>query len=254
MAVEATLFTLLFIRGLAKSYRWFTVFLSVGLLQQIYTANLDVHSPAYAMNWALFEFAHLMMLGYASMELIRKILSHYEGMAAFASTCFGLLFTLSCAGGAIGTMPRIGSSNWLQNETYIALKVLSWESLALFLFLTSTALWFAIYPIAMRRNVRLHLILLALYGGVIPWVSVLLIEGMQGERAKDAVNLAMSLAEITCLALWSVGMTPAGERERQLLPIPENERELCETRYVETMASLRSEATVASFLETLDAE
>ena len=254
VAVQATLLLVLFRRRLVRSYRWFASYLFIGLVQQIALRGLDIHSLDYAFGWSFFEFAHLTLLGYAAIELIRKVLDHYEAILGFASTCFGLLFTLTCVLGAVGTMPSIGSSNWLANETYLALKFLRWESLALFLFLCSTALWFSVYPIAMRRNVRLHLILLALYGGAIPWVSVLLIESTQNARSKDAVNLAMSLAEITCLATWSVCFTRTGERERTLLPLSEAEGALRESKYAETMASLRSEATVASFLETIDAE
>ena len=213
---EAILLILLFRRGLASRYRWFVTFLVVELTQMITLLSLDPGSAIYAKYWAASEVLLLLALGFAVVEVTKRILEHYRHVNELAASSFGMTFCFGFAAAIVLLLPFLEASSWQPTHTYLLVKVLRWESVTVFLFLAAQVLWFKLFPIKMRRNVVLHRWLLAFYGGAVPGASVFLYDLFDRDKIKRTwINLGMMGLQICLLGSWCLWFNTSGEKDEE---------------------------------------
>lgn len=242
-------------RGLARLYPWFLVYLVADIGQTFAGMGHHWSTARYAEIWAWTEVLVLVGLVMATLELVGKLIAYYPGISELAKNGLGTLFGLAIVLGTIilGVDLLIPDKyaylipKATQVSLGMALRFLTFVSSALAIFLIGLALWYSVFPIRMRRNVKLHRVLLALYGGLIPFAALLVIEAdVSTPQVTDATNLAMGFLQIGCLVTWCVGLTPSGEVEPEAPCLSIAEMELESRSYERLMDALKRRTRLAA--------
>ncbi len=196
-------------RKLATRYVFFTAYMAAALLRECALDGLDVHSRLYAGAWAASQPILLVCQALAIIELFRFVLQHYPRTGKFSRLILGACFTLAAMFGSGMALWDIDAGSripWWLSLTFGFTRWVSWMSCGV---LALQALWFSLFPIPMRPNIRHHRWLLAWYAGIGP--GLMSIVAKLPIKIIDEANLCFVVSEVLCLIAWSVLLTPRGE-------------------------------------------
>jgi hypothetical protein len=191
-----------------------------------------VYGYAWVATAPLFWLAYILVV----LELYSLVLRDYPGIASLGR--WVLIAGLVVSVGLSGLSLKIDLSN--AGELYrLILYTTSIErgvmtSLAIFLLVI--ALFLMWFPVPLSRNVMMHSMVCALY--FLGSTMGLLVRNVTGHGVTMAVNVAMSALDLTCLVLWAVLLTRAGEASTRL--IRNNWRPEQQERLLEQLSSVNA--------------
>lgn len=232
----AALASRLCVTGLKRVFPFFFIYLVFRLVRSTGLYFLPYGTNLYGYIWVatapLFWLANILVV----LELYSLVLRDYPGIASLGR--WVLMFGFAASIGVSGLTLTIDLSN--PNELYrlilytTAIERGVMTSLAIFLFvITLFLMW---YPVPLSRNVLRHSAVCALY--FLGSTMGLLVRNVAGHAANAAVNVAMNALDLTCLILWSVLLTRAGETSTRLLR--NNWRPEQQARLLEQLSSVNA--------------
>jgi hypothetical protein len=200
-------------KGISGRYYAFMVYLAFGLIRAIAFLTFDPNTNRYAIVWMVSEPINLLLEVAVVLELFKLICEHHPGIGAFARY-FLLGATIVSAGLAAAPLAMdLKGINWAAPELALILVIKRVVSTTLLAFVLSAAMLVRYTGVFLRPNAVLHARLLATFFAISSlsyWLANLMPESRVG------VNIGMLAASSTCLAVWAVRMTAAGEVQPQL--------------------------------------
>lgn len=205
-------------RHLAARYRFFCGFLCAQLLESVALFGIDSHSTLYATIWSIAQTPVWVFQVLAIVELMSLVLEHYPRMGQFANVIVSSSFVLGALVAACITVIELPGSALMRLSLLLSWKVtkyLAWTSFAV---LGVQAIWFALIPVPMRPNVKLHRLLFTWYAGLTPGILIL-VAASRKILFVDIANVCLLGSAVICISIWITKMRSIGEIEPYIPPI-----------------------------------
>jgi hypothetical protein len=231
-AGTALLSVRLYASGLSRKYRAFFYYLIFSTLQLGYMACLDPTSRRYQDAYVVSEPISWFLYAVVVLELYSLVLADYQGLYTVGRWALIIAVTLALLASAISLMvPSIGNQ---QKSLLGGLSVLRYYYVAeravylsLIVFLLTILFVLLQYPITLKRNIVVHLVVFLVYflGNTV----VYLVVSMVGWDAVPEVPYPLLAVTLGSLGAWLALLNPAGEmRKIRLRPawMPGKEEQL----------------------------
>lgn len=200
-------------RGLAQSYRWFTFYLTFGIVRDV-TLNFcgdPSLSDAYALAWMASEPFSLALLFLATNEIVGKVPGHYRGFGNFGQKRLRYLLDLALAGALLSSVIEASGPQWdLSQPTLLRLAFavhrITTSTLAVYLVLV--AFFVSRVPVSFQRNLRIHSRLFACY---LSFQTGVMLAAVIIGHATPAIGNLVTGGSAVLFLLWAVLLTRAGE-------------------------------------------
>jgi hypothetical protein len=231
-AGTALLSVRLYASGLSRKYRAFFYYLIFSTLQLGYMASLDSTSRPYQDAYVLTEPISWFLSAVVVLELYSLVLADYQGLYTVGRWALIIAVTLALLASALSLLvPSIGK----QQESLLGgFSVLRYYYVAeravylsLIVFLLTILFVLLQYPITLKRNIVVHLVVFLVYflGNTVAYLVV----SMVGWDAVKAVRYPLWAVTVGSLGAWLALLNPAGEmRKVRLRPawMPGKEEQL----------------------------
>ncbi len=211
-AGQVILLVCLLRRHLTGRYRFFCGFLCAQLLESIALFGVDSHSTRYASIWSIAQVPIWIFQLLAILELMSFVLEHYPKIGQFANVIVSSSFIVGAILAACVAVIEIPGSASMQLSLLLSWEVTKYMAWISFTVLGAQAVWFILFPVPMRPNVKLHRLLFTWYAGLSPGILILL-AGSRKVLFNDIANVCLLGSAAICLCLWTIRMQPDGERE-----------------------------------------
>jgi hypothetical protein len=232
VAGTALLSVRLYTSGLSQKYRAFFYYLIFYTLQVGYITRLDVRSRAYLDAYVITEPISWFLFALVVLELYSLVLADYQGLYTVGRWALIIAVTLALLASALSLLvPSIG----MQQKTplggfsvlryyYVAERAVY---LSLIVFLLTILFVLLQYPITLKRNIVVHLVVFFVY--FLANTVVYLVVSMVGWEATKKVRYPLWAVTLGTLGAWLALLNPAGEvRKIRLRPawMPGKEEQL----------------------------
>jgi len=201
--------------GLQRTFPLFFILLAYRVVRGLGLYYLPQPSNLYSWAWGvslpLLWLAYILVI----LELYALVLRNYPGIASLGR--WVLVVGLVVSIGVSGVSLKVDLSN--PSEGYQRILIFTtiergvMSSLAIFLLLIT--LFLVWYPVPLSRNVMMHSMVCAIY--FLGTTMGLLIRNLTGHQVTVAVNIALSVVDLTCLILWAALLSRAGETTSMML-------------------------------------
>ena len=233
-AGTALLSVRLYVSGLSRIYRAFFYYLIFSTLQVGYMARLDSNSRPYLDAYVGTEPISWFLYAVVVLELYSLVLADYQGLYTVGRWALIIAVTLALLASALSLLvPSIGK----QQESLLGgFSVLRYYYdaeravyLSLIVFLVTILFVLLQYPITLKRNIVVHLVVFLVYflGNTVVYLVVSMV-GWDAVKAK-AVRYPLWAVTLGSLVAWLALLNPAGEmRKIRLRPawMPGKEEQL----------------------------
>lgn len=200
-------------RGLRPRYAAFAAWLSVSGLIDAALLWIPHETMLYAELWSATQPILWTLQLLAVQEVMSLVTEQYPQLGVAAKVITSSSFTVGIIAAAISVFSNLNTSHvplWLD----VTWRVTRYVCCASCFVLVAQILWFALFPVPMVPNVRIHRRLFTLYGGVLPTLA-LLIGDVGSQRLNDYVNVGYLSGVLVTLCCWIGLLTP----DREYCPI-----------------------------------
>jgi len=231
-AGTALLSVRLYISGLSRKYRAFFYYLIFSTIQMAYTTRMDPASRSYLDAYVVTEPISWFLYAVVVLELYSLVLADYQGLYTVGRWALIIAVTLALLASALSLLvPSIGKQQTsllggfsVLRYYYVAERAVY---LSLIVFLLTILFVLLQYPITLKRNIVVHLVVFLVYflGNTVAYLVV----SMVGWGAVKAVQYPLWAVTLGSLAAWLALLNPAGEmRKVRLRPawMPGKEEQL----------------------------
>ena len=231
-AGTALLSVRLYISGLSRKYRAFFYYLIFSTIQMAYTTPLDSNSRRYLDAYVVTEPISWFLYAVVVLELYSLVLADYQGLYTVGRWALIIAVTLALLASALSLLvPSIGKQQTsllggfsVLRYYYVAERAVY---LSLIVFLLTILFVLLQYPITLKRNIVVHLVVFLVYflGNTVAYLVV----SMVGWGAVKAVQYPLWAVTLGSLAAWLALLNPVGEmRKVRLRPawMPGKEEQL----------------------------
>lgn len=211
-----------------KRYRWFITYLAASLLGTFYLLSVPVRSARYTEAWIIVQFATLLLLYAAALEIYTALAGHFggvDGRGKIVSYLRRVLNALMALSLAVCIAFAIFDARGLDKQffslasaltTTVLLKRIATSTLAMFL--AASALYFSRFRVTLRSNLRVHGLLFTIWMIV---SSVALFWRNVDARSAYQINAMFLAASIVIFGIWTIWLKKAGESVPMGLSISE---------------------------------
>lgn len=234
---QVILLTCLVRRHLGGRYRFFCGLLCAHLLESIALFGIDSQSANYASIWSVAQVPVWIFQLLAILELMSFVFEHYPKIGQFANVIVTSSFVVGASVAACITVIEVPNSAAMQLQLLLSWEVTKYMAWTSFTVLGIQALWFVLFPIPMRPNVKLHRLLFTWYAGLCPGILILLADS-RNILLNDIANLFLLGSAVICLCLWTIRMNCNGETEPSFTPVSPAEITRLEADYEAGRAAL----------------
>jgi hypothetical protein len=217
-AGTALLSVRLYASGLSRKYRAFFSYLIFSTLQVGYMACLDPTSRRYLDAYVVTEPISWFLYAVVVLELYSLVLADYQGLYTVGRWALIIAVTLALLASAASLLAP-SHDPWHVSRVlpyyYVAARALN---LSLIVFLLTILFVLLQYPITLKRNIVVHLVVFLVYflGNTVAY----LVLSMVGWDAVKAVRYPLWAVTVGALGAWLALLDPAGEiRKVRLRPV-----------------------------------
>jgi hypothetical protein len=199
-------------RHLAARYRFFCGFVCAQLLESVALFGIDSHSTLYATIWSIAQIPVWVFQVLAIIELMSHVFEHYPRIGQFANVIVSSSFVIGALVAGCITVIELPGSAPMKLSLLLSWEVTKYLAWISFTVLGVQAIWFALFPVPMRPNVRLHRLLFTWYAGLSPGILIL-VAASRKILLVDIANVCLLGSAVICISIWTTQMRTVGEVE-----------------------------------------
>jgi hypothetical protein len=169
----------------------------------------------YAQLWSLTQPVLWTLQLLAVLEVMSLVTEQYPELGVAAKVITSSSFLVGIIAAGISVFSDLNNANRIPLWLDVIWRVTRYVACASCFVLVAQILWFALFPVPMVPNVRIHRRLFTLYGGVLPTLA-LLVGDVGSQLLNDYVNVVYLSGVLGTLCCWIGLLRP----DREYCPIP----------------------------------
>lgn len=215
LRIADTLLTFLLVflicsRGLRPRYAAFAAWLSVSGVIDAALLWIPHETMLYAQLWSASQPVLWTLQLLSVQEVMSLVTEQYPELGVAAKVITSSSFTVGVIAAGVSVFSDLNNANHVPLWLDVTWRVTRYVSCASCFVLVAQILWFALFPVPMVPNVRIHRRLFTLYGGVLPTLA-LLIGDVGSPLLNDYVNIGYLSGVLITLCCWAGLLTPGRE-------------------------------------------
>jgi len=219
----------LYATGLARHYRYFSLYLMFEILCSMLLMSVRKGSTMYARIWIFSRPVGWVLCLLVLLEIYGLVMARYPGIATLMRRAVMAAALLSLVASVLTLALDFQNPHERFPLLRCAFAVQRTVDGTMALSLLVPLLFMAQFPVRLCRNVVMHCLLFSALIGT--EAGALFLRNWLGAEFNASTNLAMTFCSVLCFAAWAACVNRKGERVEQavgLLSTPEMERQLLE--------------------------
>ncbi len=155
----------------------------------------------YAQLWSATQPVLWTLQMLAVLEVMSLVTEQYPELGVAAKVITSSSFTVGVIAAGVSVFSDLHNANHIPLWLAVTWRVTRYVSCASCFVLVAQILWFALFPVPMVPNVRIHRRLFTLYGGVLPTFA-LLTGDVGSQLLNDYVNVVYLSGVLVTLCCW----------------------------------------------------
>lgn len=210
--VEIFLIGRLIVRGLARRYLFFVLYLASDAAWGVILMQIDYRTPAYATCYRMYLLMLAVLRIAVTAELFELICSHFRTIGNFRFGMAGVLVALSGLLSLVYFSPDLRVQHSWPQTMAVLIERYETVTLSVGLLLTRFTLHhFLLVRPPIRPNVTAHWALLTTYFGVAGAFTSVMLVFRGGKEIGVPLSMALLTADLMCLLGWISSLTTKGE-------------------------------------------